>query len=135
MRLLAVLALAASCGSPVAAVTAHGIEIASAAPAPDIAAVEQWTEGAALAWHASPCPQISARDVLADLQSARDAGLPVRLYWSFPPRSYGRFIYADREDRYLHELHHALIDGNGLAPWDNAAHHSLMCLCGLGCVQ
>ena len=127
---LALLALTA-CPIPPAYVTRHGLEVERPAPPPTCAEVEQWTEALAAMWRASPCPEVASRDILAAIRYSHDAGLGARLYWRDPPMSTGRMLQARSESAYQHELSHALIDGYRLAPWDEAAHHRLMCRCGL----
>jgi hypothetical protein len=131
MRLLLCALLLTGCTSPVSYTTQYGIEVERPAPPPDASLVDAWTEDAAANWEASPCADLSSKDVLPDLQRALDNGLPVRLRWGWPPMSTGRHIRANAHDAYLHELSHALIDGYGLAPWGNDPHHRLMCQCGI----
>jgi hypothetical protein len=135
---LCLLALA-SCGWPnnVTCTTPSGVEL-SREPTPAIGCttLEQWTQEVAGAFALSPCPEVASCDVLAVLRRGQDLGSQVQVYWRSPPLCWGRVIYADRRDRYQHELAHALIDGCCLAPWpmggpavEDHEHHRLMCRC------
>jgi hypothetical protein len=123
--------LLCGCPSPVAYVTRHAIEVAKPAPPPEPELVEEWTSELVSIWRTSPCAEISTQDVLGGLARAFREGLPVRLYWRFPPKSTGRLIQANERTAYQHELSHALIDGYRLAPWGDDPHHRLMCRCAL----
>ena len=95
----------------------------------DCPTVDRWTLELAADWARSNCPEVAACDVLSTLRYSASAGLPARLYWQGPPLSIGRVVQAESAEGYKHELTHGLIDGCGLAKWDQKAHHALMNRC------
>jgi hypothetical protein len=131
------LALLAGCFDPVLCVTASGVELArEPAPAVGCLEVERWTGEVAAAFTLSSCPEVVACDVRALLRRAHREGSGARLYWRYPPLCWGRVMWADRADRYRHQLAHAVFDGCQLAPWpmggpsiEDHEHHRLMCRC------
>ena len=131
VQIFSVATLLLSCEYPVAFVTQHGIEVAIPAPPPTPALIEGWTDDLLNIWQASECTKLHDMNPQTGIHAAFEVGLPIRLYWQDPPMSTGRFIQATTKSAFMHELAHALIDGYNLEPWNEDAHHALMCNCAL----
>jgi hypothetical protein len=116
--------------------TRHLIKVCQSDPLlnlPQRSDVEDWTVDVAMAFEDTKCDDVATpvNKILDAIEYTGKHGLPVVLFWEYPPLSTGRLIQASCEMGFKHELVHALLDGLFGLPWRADVHHEIMDRCDL----